>query len=105
MYAAFAKSKYKNSSRPLTPAEEEALVQKMRKGNKMARKQLITQYLRTVVLKAKHYTSKGYSLIDLIEIGNKALLDALDTYKQTNRSRLSIHVHREITQAMENVNK
>ena len=63
----------------LSMAERAALEQAVAAGE-VARDDLIAAHLRLVVRIARHYTSRGVSLLDLIQEGNLALLQAAEHF-------------------------
>ncbi len=64
----------------LSKEEEKHLLEEMQKGNKKARQKIIESNLRLVISIAKKYQYEGLELLDLIEEGNIALIEALDKF-------------------------
>ena len=60
--------------------EQIELAKKMKNGDKKSREKLITSNLRFVVTCAKKYTGQGVPLLDLIQAGNKGLVESLENY-------------------------
>lgn len=69
------------SKYPIYKGEEQMeLAKKMRNGDNRAREQLINSNLRFVVTCAKQYVGQGVPLIDLIQAGNKGLVQSVERY-------------------------
>lgn len=66
--------------RLLTHEEELALAQRASTGDECARQKLIESNLRLVIAVARHYTSSGVPLIDLIQEGNLGLMHAVEKF-------------------------
>lgn len=75
----------------LTPEEEKALAIKVFNGSSEAREKMIQANLRLVVSIAKNYTSRGLSLMDLIEEGNIGLLKAVERFDPGEECRFSTY--------------
>ena len=63
----------------LAPAERAALMRVVADGDE-AREELVAAHLRLVVRIARQYTGRGVSLLDLIQEGNLALLQAAERF-------------------------
>ena len=61
---------------PLHPSREVELAQAIKKGNRLAMKELVEANLRFVVSVAKDYQGQGLPLTDLINEGNMGLMKA-----------------------------
>lgn len=68
---------------PVSPEEEVALAQRIKKGDDRAKEQLIKANLRFVVSVAKQYQFQGLPLEDLINEGNIGLIKAAALYDET----------------------
>ena len=71
----------------LTEAEEKALGEKIRKGDKEAIQSLVKANLRFVVSYVKKYRGMGLSLLDLIDEGNVGLIEAAKRFDPTKGVR------------------
>jgi len=61
-------------------AQEIELAKRVEKGDREAKKTLITSNLRLVVSIAKKYVGRGLTLLDLIQEGNQGLIRAVEKY-------------------------
>ncbi|MFC1549127.1 RNA polymerase sigma factor RpoD/SigA [Candidatus Omnitrophota bacterium] len=93
----------------LTPVEEKELAQKVKKGNKRARQQMIKSNLRLVINIAKKYSYLGVPMLDLIEEGNLGLMKAVSKYDPDKGYRFSTYaawwIKQYITRAVANQGK
>ena len=80
-----------DSFKVLNTEEENALIDKMLKGDSCAREALINSNLKLVVKIAHNFKGYGLSLEDLISIGNIGLMNATDKYKQEKGSKFSVY--------------
>jgi RNA polymerase primary sigma factor len=86
---------------PLLLADEEiSLARRIRKGDLLARDEMIRSNLRLVVSIAKNYTARGLSLLDLIEEGNLGLLRAVEKFDPAQGCRFSTYASWWIRQAI-----
>lgn len=84
----------------LSPAEEKKLWQRVKKGDKRAKKKLTVSYLKMVVPIAKKYERSGLDILDLIEEGNIGLIHAIDKYDVRKKVRFSTYSSYWIEQAI-----
>jgi len=85
----------------LSPEEEKALVERIRRGDAEARTQMIESNLRLVVKIAKKYLFRGLPLSDLIEEGNIGLIKAVERFSPAKKSRFSTYAVWWIRQSIE----
>jgi RNA polymerase primary sigma factor len=64
----------------LTADREKVLSERIKKGDTVAREELINSNLRLVISIARRYAGRGLSLLDLIEEGNVGLTKASDLF-------------------------
>ncbi len=74
----------------LAPAERAALMRVVADGDE-AREELVAAHLRLVVRIARQYTSRGVSLLDLIQEGNLALLQAAERFDPAHGVRFATY--------------
>ena len=79
---------------PLTPEEEQQVMQNIRLNVKGAREPLITHNLRLVVYIAKKFESPGSSCEDLISIGTIGLIKAVNTFSVDRGIKLATYASR-----------
>jgi RNA polymerase primary sigma factor len=72
----------------LRPEEERELARQAREGSIEARNRLITANLRSVVWIARRYQNRGLPLADLINEGNRGLIQAIKKFDERKKTRL-----------------
>jgi RNA polymerase primary sigma factor len=76
----------------LTREEEIALAERIQRGDKEAREQMIKANLRLVVRIARDYEGLGVPLLDLISEGNIGLMKGIERFQPTKGAKLSTYV-------------
>ena len=79
---------------PLAPDEEEKYLDRMEKGNEMARNILIRHNLRLVAHIVKKYDSAYTDNEDLISIGTIGLIKGINTFDKSKKTRLATYAAR-----------
>ncbi len=72
---------------PLTAAEEKALISQVKNGDAEAFKKMIVANQRLVIKEALKYYFKGDNFLDLIDEGNKGLIEALKKFDPRRENR------------------
>ena len=98
------------SKYPIYKGEEQMeLAKRMQNGDNRAREQLINSNLRFVVTCAKQYSGQGVPLIDLIQAGNKGLVQSVERYDPSKGyhfiSYAVWYIRREILKAIYNTGR
>lgn len=79
---------------PLSPAEEQQLLQRAAQGEEAAKQRLIERNLRLVVYIARRFESTGVNIEDLISIGTIGLIKAISTFKTDKKIKLATYASR-----------
>ena len=79
---------------PLTPEQENECLQKMKRGDLEAKKELTLRNMRLVAHVAKKYQNSDEDMEDLISMGTIGLIKAISTYKEDYGSRLATYAAR-----------
>ena len=79
---------------PLTKAEEEIIMDRIRKGDEKAREPLIVHNLRLVVYIAKKFENSNVNIEDLISIGTIGLIKAVNTFSPDRNIKLATYASR-----------
>ena len=79
---------------PLSPEEEEELVNKLDSGALEIRQKLVERNLRLVVYIAKKFENTGVGLEDLISIGTIGLMKGVNTFNADKKIKLATYASR-----------
>lgn len=79
---------------PLSPEEEETILDELSKGDEEARKTLVERNLRLVVYIAKKFENTGIGIEDLISIGTIGLMKAINTFNTGKNIKLATYASR-----------
>ncbi|HEY8532236.1 MAG TPA: RNA polymerase sporulation sigma factor SigK [Limnochorda sp.] len=79
---------------PLSPEEEQRLLEEMHAGSEEARNRLIEHNLRLVAHLVKKFENTGEESEDLISIGTIGLIKAVQTYDPSKNTRLATYAAR-----------
>jgi RNA polymerase primary sigma factor len=93
----------------LTPEQEVELAERIKKGDKQARTQMINANLRLVVKIAQDYSNYGLPVSDLISEGNIGLMKAVERFDPEKGGKLSTYaawwIKQSIKRALANQSK
>src|SRR5437588_13022513 len=93
----------------LTPEQEIELAGKIKKGDPVAREQMINSNLRLVVTIARDYVNLGLPMLDLISAGNIGLTKAVERFDPAKGAKLSTYaiwwIKQSIKRALANQSK
>jgi RNA polymerase primary sigma factor len=93
----------------ITPDEEISLAERIQRGDKQAREQMIKANLRLVVKIARDYEGLGLPLLDLISEGNIGLMKAVQRFLPAKGAKLSTYaswwIKQSIKRALANQSK
>ena len=90
-YNTYIKDIMSQNYKHLTFEEEKELGKKIKEKNKEAVKELVTSNLRLVIKIAKSFIRNGVDFMDLIEIGNQALIEAAWNFDYTKDIKFSTY--------------
>ena len=79
---------------PLSPEEEEKLLNELPQGKLETRQQLVERNLRLVVYIAKKFENTGVGLEDLISIGTIGLMKGVNTFNADKKIKLATYASR-----------
>lgn len=79
---------------PLTPDEEEEILEKLSDGDTSVRHILVERNLRLVVYIAKKFENTGIGIEDLISIGTIGLMKAINTFNTNKNIKLATYASR-----------
>lgn len=77
---------------PLSIKEEQELLDKMKKNDKLARDKLIEHNLRLVAHIVKKYDNKNEDTDDLISIGTIGLIKGIDSFNNNHSTKLTTYI-------------
>ena len=80
--------------KPLSEAEESAVLRRYSEGDKSVKNALIERNLRLVVYIARRYENSGVDLEDLVSIGTIGLIKAVDSFDVGKKIKLATYASR-----------
>ncbi len=83
-----------NLPAPLTPEEEETILNELAQGKTEARQKLVERNLRLVVYIAKKFENTGVGLEDLVSIGTIGLMKGVNTFNTDKNIKLATYASR-----------
>ncbi len=92
-------SKYQN----LTPEEEKELLTRVKEGDTAAREKIILAYQKLILSISKNYLRSGIPLLDLINEGNIALMEAIRDFNPQKQMRFPVFARLRINYRLINV--
>ena len=102
LYPLYRARYYTEIGSPLLTHEQHAkLINIVNEIDPEVRHKIIIQNLRIVVSIAKRYTNRGLDLVELIKLGNQALVNTLETIEDEGGLRYTSHVVNCICQGIE----
>lgn len=82
----YIKEVEKDSS-PLTRDEEEILIPLAKEGNRKAQSRIVKSCAMFIIKTSNKYMGQGVSVIDMVQEGNLGVLEAIDRYDESSKSR------------------
>lgn len=79
---------------PLSPHEENELIERLASGDKSAKGTLIERNLRLVVYIARKFENTGFGVEDLVSIGTIGLIKAVNTFDADKKIKLATYASR-----------
>lgn len=84
----------------LSEDEQQCLAVRLASGDSEAKKRITESCLQLVFETAKHYANSNSSLLDLIGVGNSALIYAIDHLEKTPASQIICYIHQTIRESI-----
>lgn len=84
----------------ISAQEELELFERIKKGDNLAKNELVNGHLKFVVSVAKQYQNRGLSLSDLINEGNLGLIKAVNRVDQTMNFKFIAYAHLPIRESI-----
>jgi DNA-directed RNA polymerase sigma subunit (sigma70/sigma32) len=84
----------------LSEDEQQCLEVRSASGDIEAKKRIVESYLQLVLETAKHYANSNSSVLDLIGVGNSALINAIDHLEKIPASQILCYMHQKIRESI-----